>query len=135
MSKSVTQGRGQSSPTAKGAVMVQASKMTNAGDIIAVLIAAALGWLANSFLKVGKAEFKEAIARVDALSKEVDHLIGRAEFDKGIAKFESQLEKLQVEMKAEMKAFRVEMQTELKASRLETRAEWKELKDDLKGRS
>ena len=86
--------------------MQRIETMTIGDGILTAGISAALGWLASSFTKVSKAEFKELAARVASIEKD---RITRDEFEKGMGKLETLIKEFRVEMKSDIREIKAKV--------------------------
>ncbi len=79
--------------------------------IITSAVSVALGWLAGSFTKVSRTEFKELLTRVGALEKDLTGRMTRTEFEQAFSKIEQMVRDFRVEAKAEFKDLKSELKT------------------------
>jgi len=79
--------------------------------IIGAIVAGVAGWLANSFLKVGRGDFKELSNRVAALEKDLTGRMTRAEFEQAFIKVEALVREFRQEARSEFKELKTELKT------------------------
>lgn len=92
--------------------MQRTERMTLDG-MIGAAASGLVGWLAASVTKVGKADHKELMTRVDAIEKDLSSRMTRAEFDHAFGKVESQLQAFRLEVRADFKDLKSELKTKM----------------------
>jgi len=85
--------------------------MTFAEGIISAGASAAVGWLASSLTKISKSEFKEAMKRLDALEKDMNGRMTRAEFEQAFNKVDLLVREFRAEARAEFKELKAELKS------------------------
>lgn len=90
---------------------MQAGSMTFGEGILGAAISAAVGWLAASFTKVSRADFKEVCKRIDTLEKELNGRMTRTEFDGAFSEVKAMVREFRLEARAEFKDLKSELKT------------------------
>jgi len=85
--------------------------MTFAEGIISAGASAAVGWLASSLTKISKSEFKEAMKRLDALEKDMNGRMTRAEFEQAFNNVDLLVREFRAEARAEFKELKAELKS------------------------
>jgi len=85
--------------------------MTFGEGLLGAGISAAVGWLAASFTKVSRADFKELVKRVDAQEKDLTGRMTRTEFEQAFSKVERLVWDFRSEARNEFKELKVELRT------------------------
>jgi len=93
------------------AKMQRATNMTLGDGILGAIAAAIIGWFANSIMKVGKADFKELMKRVDEMEKDLTSRMTRTEFEQAFSKVEALVREFRFEARAEFKELKSELKT------------------------
>ena len=91
--------------------MQNVRSMTFAEGIISAGASAAVGWLASSLTKISKSEFKEAMKRLDALEKDMNGRMTRAEFEQAFNKVDLLVREFRAEARAEFKELKAELKS------------------------
>jgi len=85
--------------------------MTFGEGLLGAGISAAMTWLAASFTKVSKAEFKELLTRVGVLEKDLTGRMTRTEFEQAFSKVEALVREFRLETRSEFKDLKSELKT------------------------
>lgn len=91
--------------------MQRTQTMTTVETIISAGVSAVVGWLVASVTKVSRADFKEAVKRLDLIEKDLTGRMTRAEFDNAFNKVEGLVKEFRLEARAEFKELKRELQT------------------------
>lgn len=86
--------------------MQRIETMTVSDGIVTAGVSAAVGWLASSFTKVSKTEFKELTTRVANLEKD---RITREEFERTMGRIEESVREFRTEVKADLREIKAKV--------------------------
>lgn len=90
---------------------MQVQIMTTFETIIGAGVSAAAGWLVASVTKVSRRDFEKAMARIDALEKDVTGRMTRGDFDNAFGEVKMMVRDFRLEARSEFKELKSELKT------------------------